>query len=146
MDRCGEQKDRQLRDYFLNRLTPEEVEDFQFHLFHCETCRMNLERMRLLAHDCRDEATSAFDAEMSNAKERRLTFSAFTRVAAVACIVVALGVGGYYFRISHPDGGLPLEMDEPPVLHSGDSVDSVGAGMDSTAVKLDGKGDGDGVE
>ena len=101
---------------------------------------MNLERMRLLAHDCRDEATSAFDAEKSNAKKRRLTFSAFTRVAAVACIVVALGVGGYYFRISHPDGGLPLEMDEPPVLHS------VGAGMDSTAVKLDGKGDGDGVE
>ena len=74
MDRCGEHKDRQLRDYFLNRLTPEEVEDFQFHLFHCETCRMNLERMRLLAHDCRDEATSAFDAEKSNAKKRRLTF------------------------------------------------------------------------
>lgn len=55
MDRCSEHKDRQLRDYFLNRLTPEEVEVFQFHLFHCETCRMNLERMRLLVHEGEEE-------------------------------------------------------------------------------------------
>lgn len=68
MDRCSEHKDRQLRDYFLNRLTPEEVEVFQFHLFHCETCRMNLERMRLLVHEGEEEVVSASDAEKSNAK------------------------------------------------------------------------------
>ena len=84
MDRCSEHKDRQLRDYFLNRLTPEEVEVFQFHLFHCETCRMNLERMRLLVHEGEEEVVSASDAEESNAKKRRLTFSVFTRAAAVA--------------------------------------------------------------
>lgn len=74
MDRCSEHKDRQLRDYFLNRLTPEEVEVFQFHLFHCETCRMNLERMRLLVHEGEEEVVSASDAEVSNAKKTSFDF------------------------------------------------------------------------
>lgn len=66
MDKCSEHKDRQLKDYFLNRLAPEEVEAFQFHLFHCQACRMNLERMRLLAQEGGEEVVSAFDAEKSN--------------------------------------------------------------------------------
>lgn len=143
MDRCSEHKDRQLWDYFLDRLTPEEVEAFQFHLFHCEACRMNLERMRLLAQEGEEEVVSAFDAEKSNAKKRRLTFSVFTRVVAVACIAVTLAVGSYCFRISHPDDELQLEMNEPPVLHLGDSI---GNDADSTVVKLNEKEEDDVVE
>ncbi len=137
MDSCSEHKDRQLRDYFLNRLTPEEVEAFQFHLFHCETCRMNLERMRLLAHEGEEEDFSASDAEKSNAKKRRLTFPAFTRVAAVAGLLIALAGGCYYFLYTSPsDGEWQLETNEPPVLHSGDSIRME---ADSTVVESDEK-------
>ena len=137
MDRCSEHKDRQLRDYFLNRLTPEEVEVFQFHLFHCETCRMNLERMRLLVHEGEEEVVSASDAEESNAKKRRLTFSVFTRAAAVAGLLIVLARGCYYFLYAPPsDGELQLEMNESPILHSGDSIKME---VDSTAVELNEK-------
>ncbi len=134
MDRCSEHKDRQLKDYFLNRLAPEEVEAFQFHLFHCQACRMNLERMRLLAQEGGEEVVSAFDAEKSNVKKRRLTFSIFTRVAAVAGLLIVLAGGCYYFLYAPPsDGELQLETNEPPVLHSGDSIQME---ADSTAVEL----------
>lgn len=122
MGDCKEHKDRQLRDYFLNRLSPEETEIFQFHLLHCEACRIKLERMRRLAHEEETESVSAFDAEKSNAKKHRLTFSVFTRVAAVAGLLVLLAGGGYYFTHIPSDEGLHLEMNEPPVFHSGDSV------------------------
>lgn len=124
MDDCKEHKDRQLQDYFLNRLSPEETEAFQFHLLHCEACRIKLERMRRLAHEEKKEkeAVSAFDAEKSNAKKRRLTFSLFTRVAAVAGLLVLLAGGGYYFTHIPSDEEFQLEMNEPPVFHSGDSV------------------------
>ncbi len=134
MDKCSEHKDRQLKDYFLNRLAPEEVEVFQFHLFHCQACRMNLERMRLLAQEGGEEVVSAFDAEKSNVKKRRLTFSIFTRVAAVAGLLIVLAGGCYYFLYAPPsDGELQLETNEPPVLHSGDSIQME---ADSTAVEL----------
>lgn len=123
MNICSEYKERQLRDYFLNRLTPEEVADFQFHLFHCETCRKNLERMRLMAYEEKDTTVS-------------FSFSVITRVAAVVGLLVVLAVGGYYFHASSSDDGLPLETNEPPVLHAGDSVE---AELDSTVLKLNWK-------
>ena len=143
MSICSEHKDRQLRDYFLNRLSAEEVEAFQFHLFHCETCRKNLERMRLLAQGGEEERDPASDGVEPNVEKRRLLLPAFTRVAAVACIVLALAAGGIYYHLSRPDDGLQLEMNEPPLLHSGDSIES---DADSTAVKSDEKGEDDGVE
>ncbi|MBC8602686.1 zf-HC2 domain-containing protein [Parabacteroides acidifaciens] len=112
MDDCKEHKDKQLQDYFLNRLSPEETASFQFHLLHCEACRIKLERMRRLANEEEEVVSPA----------RRLDFSLFTRVAAVAGLLVLLAGGGYYFTHIPSDEDLHLEMNEPPVFHSGDSV------------------------
>lgn len=134
MDRCSEHKDRQLRNYFLNRLTPEEVEAFQFHLLHCEACRMNLERMRLMAYRGCEEADAASGAEV---KKRRRAFPFLVRVAATVGLLLVLAGGSYYFlHAPSPDEEFQLEMDEPPMLHSGDSVKM---DVDSTAVDLNEK-------
>ena len=84
-----------------------------------------------------EEVVSASDAEKSNAKKRRLTFSVFTRAAAVAGLLIGLAGGCYYFLYAPPsDGELQLEMNESPILHSGDSIKME---VDSTAVELNEK-------
>lgn len=125
MNRCKEQKEGQLRDYFLNRLTPEKIEEFQFHLLQCEACRKQLERMRHLATDL-DEANlfSETNASFSNP-----FFRLFTRVGMVAGLALLLIGGGYYFLSVSPETDLPIEMNEAPMFYSADSV-----AVDSTDV------------
>lgn len=85
-------------------------------------------KKRLFPHQMRKE---------SNAKKRRLTFSVFTRAAAVAGLLIGLAGGCYYFLYAPPsDGELQLEMNESPILHSGDSIKME---VDSTAVELNEK-------
>ena len=132
MDKCSEHKDLQLRNCFLNRLSPEEVEDFQFHLFHCKTCQMNLERMRLLAYKKEDDFVSAFDTESLNVKKRRLNFSAIFRVAAVIGLFFVILGGCYYFMYKPSEVEFQLEVNDPPAFHLGDSVKME---LDSVTVK-----------
>lgn len=113
MNKCNEQQEGRLKDYFLNRLSPQEVEAFQFHLLHCDACRKNLVRMRSLA---------AYPEEEQEAKRYSLTFGLFTRVAVAVGLVLLLAGGGYFFLHTPEEGIIHLEMNEPPVFHSGDSV------------------------
>lgn len=122
MKKCKEGKDRLIRDYFLDRLSSVEMEEIQFHLLHCENCRETLRRMRNLA--------AGYDSARKSVAMRF-----FTRVAVVAGLLLVLGGGGFYF-MSHPgEENIPLEVDEPPVLHSGDSI-----AVDSTAFDIEIKG------
>lgn len=135
MNRCNEHKDKQLRDYFLNRLSPEETETFQFHLLHCETCRIQLERMRRLATGWEEgETASEPDTEQFQAgRKRRFSLNLFSRVAVAAGILLLLAGGGYYWMHIPSEEGYPIEINEPPVFHS---ADSVAIEADSTIVDI----------
>lgn len=135
MEKCREHKDGQLRDYFLHRLTPEEVEAFQFHLCHCEVCRKNLERMRFLSSY--KEEVFEINKKMSNLEKRHLVLAGFPRVMFAACVILALVIGGYYWGQIQFDEELQLEMNEPPSLQSGDSI---GVEQDSVVIKLNEEG------
>lgn len=135
MNRCNEHKDKQLRNYFLNRLSPEETETFQFHLLHCETCRMQLERMRHLSTGWEEgEAASEPDTEqLQSGRKRRFSLNLFSRVAVAAGILLLLVSGGYYWMHIPSEEEYPIEINEPPVFHS---ADSVAIETDSTIVDI----------
>lgn len=135
--KCKEQENNRLRDYFLNRLSAEEMADFQFHLLHCEACRNSLERMRHLA--ARWEDTREQVPRLEPVHQSYFSFRFFSRVAVVAGLVLLLAGGGYYFMSVPRVKNIPVEMDEPPVFHSADSVSA-----DSTAVNVGEKGKQDG--
>lgn len=126
MKKCKEGKDRQIRDYFLDRLSPVEMEEVQFHLLHCENCRDTLEQLRNFNAGCES---------VCDPGRKRVAMRFFTRAAVVAGLLLVLGGGGFYF-MSHPgEENIPLEVDEPPVLHSGDSI-----AVDSTTIDIEIKG------
>lgn len=122
MSACNEHKEELLRDYFLGRLDVEETEVFQFHLIHCAACRNELERMRRLAAGAEEDFIPAFNVEKPDGKKFRLVPGIFTRVAAVAGLLLLLAGGGYYFTYNAAEPDIPVEMDAPPVFHSGDSI------------------------
>lgn len=135
--KCKEQENNRLRDYFLNRLSAEEMADFQFHLLHCEACRKSLEQMRHLAarwEDTREQVPATEPVPQSY-----FSFRFFSRVAVVSGLILLLAGGGYYFMSVPRVKNIPVEMNEPPVFHSADSVSA-----DSTAVNVGEKGKQDG--
>ena len=133
MDTCSEHKEKQLRDYLLNRLSPEEMEAFQFHLFHCTSCQNNLKRMRQLAQGEEQQTIPLPDRTERDSAKPLLLFSTWMRVAAVAGLLCVLVGGGYYYFSSPVEEEWQIEMKEMQVLHSGDSVR---VEADSTAVEL----------
>lgn len=135
--KCKEQENNRLRDYFLNRLSAEEMADFQFHLLHCEACRKSLERMRHLA--ARWEDTREQVPLQEPVPQSYFSFRFFSRVAVVSGLILLLAGGGYYFMSVPRVKNIPVEMNEPPVFHSADSVSA-----DSTAVNVGEKGKQDG--
>lgn len=132
-NKCKEQENNRLRDYFLNRLSADEMADFQFHLLHCEECRQSLERMRHLA--ARWEDTREQVPQQEPVHQSYFSFRFFSRVAVVAGLVFLLAGGGFYFMSVPRVKNIPVEIDEPPVFHSADSISA-----DSTAVNVGEKG------
>lgn len=100
--------------YVQNRMSREEETAFQQHLLHCQDCRDELARLRLMVHAIRK-------------KERRVaSFRVWLIAASIACVVVGSGV--YYWGttggedIFMPGGTHELKVN-PPVLY--DDKDSV---------------------
>jgi hypothetical protein len=135
MNSCKEYTDKQVRDYFLNRMTPEEMEAFQFHLLRCDICQRNLKYMRSLTTGWNEEEQEEDMPEVTSTRldQRFLSLTFFTRVAAVAGLVLLLAGSGYYFMSAPSGKSIPVEMNEPPVYHAADSVipDSTDVEMDS---------------
>lgn len=132
-DKCKEQENNRLRNYFLNRLSPEEMADFQFHLLHCKACRDTLEQMRHLA--ARWDETEKQVPAMEPVRQSYFSFHFLSRVAVTVGVVFLLAGGGYYFLFMPRTKNIPVEMNEPPVFHSADSVSA-----DSVVVKVKEKG------
>lgn len=124
MKSCQEYTGRQVQDYFLNRMHPEEMEAFQFHLLQCDICKANLAGMRRLATGWKEEELGEAmpGGPLDPPRNRSLSFHYFTRVAAVAGLLLLLAGGGYFFLSAPSDRQVPVEMDEPPVYHAADSV------------------------
>lgn len=122
MDTCDKQKDKLLRDYFMNRLSAEETEAFQFHLFHCQRCQEKLKRMRQLAHDEEDALSVEAGETKSSESIYPWWLAAWMRIAALVGLLFVLAAGGYYYLSTPSEEEWAVEMDEAPVLHSGDSV------------------------
>lgn len=128
MSGCNEHKDKLLQDYFLDRLTSEEMGEFQYHLLHCEACRDRLKKMRGMAAGW-DDADLVLNEWPETNRGTNYSFRIFTRIAVVAGLALLLIGGGYYFMSIPADTGLPIEVNEAPVFHSSDSI-----AVDSMAV------------
>ncbi len=119
MEKCDLPDKQQLRDYFLNRLTPDEAAHMQYHLLHCQACRQELEQMRLLAYDLGLKEKEA-DSEFVD-PPRRYPLHFLLRVVAMIAVVVLVALGSYYFTTWYMPG-IPVDTNLPPIYQSGDSI------------------------
>lgn len=114
MSGCETYNDKMWLDYLQNKLDREELERVQFHLQNCADCRETLKRMRLMAQGIK----------MVSNQERKLSFwqlSVF-RVAATVGLLLALSVGSYFLYNTSPEIEYPVEVNQPSVYHSIDSL------------------------
>lgn len=123
MKTCNFPNKKILTDYFLNRLDPDETAVMQHHLLHCPACRLELEKMRLLADDLAQpeviEANIYPPVSLVPVWKR-----SFLRIAAMVGGITLIAFGGYYFSSNRtPD--LPININQPPVYQSGDSIDMI---------------------
>lgn len=122
MNICDSPNRKKLKDYFLNRLDSDETAMMQHHLMQCPACRHELGKMRRLAGDLLPEDTTVAvgDQEIPN---KAVHLKLILRVAAVVGGIVLLVFGGYYFRPGKtPD--IPVDTNDLPVYHAGDSIAS----------------------
>ncbi len=121
MKACDLADKKKLRDYFLNRLDPDETAQLQYHLSQCYACRQELERMRTLVDGLGQEDENEASRGMPVDSLWALRMKPVLRVAAMVAVVVLIAFGGYYFGANRtPD--IPVGTNHPPVYQSGDAV------------------------
>lgn len=116
MERCKQYTKEQINDYLQNRFPEEECQAFQLHLIACDSCRMELKRMRNLADFLAEE-------EQEEALSKRTFSLKRTRtIAAVVGGLFLLASGSYYFFYPRESADFPFETEQPPVYHTGDTL------------------------
>lgn len=106
--------------YLLNKMSPEEEADFQFHLNDCETCRVKLEEMRRLAEGFREEEGASAGMVSLVPKKNKTVF-----LLKIVSTIAALVLIGYFITVSTgriPDAGSVQQGLSPGVYHHGDSI------------------------
>lgn len=93
--------------YLLNKMSPEEETDFQFHLYHCEACRLRLAEMRRLADNLKDISASY---PISRKKGKIKSLYLYKAGAAIA----ALFLIGYFISFSFRKESTPIYQGLQP--------------------------------
>lgn len=114
--------------YVQNRMSREEETEFQQHLLHCEECREELARLRLMVHS------------IGKKERRNVSFRIWVVAASVVCMM--MGGGAYYYFFTHkggrfsPGGSHELKINPPALYNDKDSItpqDTIR--MDTVSVK-----------
>lgn len=116
MEECKQYTKEQIADYLQNRLSPEESQAFQLHLTECDSCRMELRYMRNLADFFTEEKATVFFPERTPSSVK------LWRVAAVIGGLLLLASGSFYFFYSGNTPRYPVETDQAPIFHTGDTL------------------------
>ncbi len=119
MNTCDLSDKKKLRDYFLNRLAPDETALVQHHLLQCPTCREQLKQMRDIVHGLTHGIIS--EEEMKSRKEeRRHKVVLFLLKAGMAACLVPLAYTTYNLIVLEKK--IHTLTTPPPHYHSGDSI------------------------
>ena len=119
--RCSEVDEREFHErYVLGRLTDDERSQYEQHVRHCQTCRAERERVRLMVHGIRQEAHDAMKREIREQVQaarnyvRHRSWSLWARAAAVLLLVLLTPTLYYYVTHSDRASG-PSKVPPPPV-------------------------------
>lgn len=119
--RCSEVDEREFHErYVLGRLTDDERSQYEQHVRHCQTCRAERERVRLMVRGVRQEAHDAMKREIREQVQaarnyaRHRSWSLWARAAAVLLLVLLTPTLYYYVTRSDRAPG-PPEVPPPPV-------------------------------
>ena len=127
-EQCG-YKHSDIWLYVQNRMSREEETEFQQHLLHCEKCKEELVRLRLMVHS------------IGKKERRNVSFRIWIVAASVACVL--MGGGTYYYLFTQrgeqfpPDGSHEMKMNPPVLYNDKDSItpqDTIR--MDTVSVKV----------
>lgn len=101
--------------YVRNQMSREEETEFQRHLLHCEDCRDELARLRLMIRS------------IGKKEQRAASFRVWMIAASIACILVGGGAYWHYWAFHEGSSLSPsdiheLRMNLPVLHHRKDSI------------------------